>query len=157
MFCLTVKSSHVFLPNSTDLTSDQCQVIAFTAIIHSNKNIASTFDFQDISPYVRVQAIKALCRLQIKDDPTDEVTQIFLFHLEYDPCPLVRQTVISTIARSVHTIPFIIERLWDVAVTVRRSVLAHMSNFSLSKCTVDQRLTLLEQGLTDCSEAVRNV
>lgn len=91
------------------------------------------------------------------EDANDEVTQIFLFHLEFDPCAAVRQAVITSIARSTHTIPFIVKRMWDVDVKVRRSVLAHMSNFSLSKYTVEQRLTLLEQGLTDCSENVRNV
>ena len=85
------------------------------------------------------------------------MTQIFVFHLGYDPCPLVRQAVISSIARSEYTIPFIIERLWDVDVRVRRSVLAHMSNFSFNKCTVEQRLQLIEQGLDDSSDTVRKV
>lgn len=106
---------------------------------------------------MRVQAIKALCRLQIQDDPDDDVTKIFLFHLECDPSPLVRQAVLSSIARSVHTIPFIMKRLLDVDVRVRRSVLAHMSNFSMKKYTIEQRLTLLEHGLNDSSETVQSV
>lgn len=77
--------------------------------------------------------------------------------MECDPSPLVRQAVVSSIARSARTIPFILERLRDVDARVRRTVLAHMSNYSLNRCTVDQRLTLIEQGLSDGSEAVRMV
>lgn len=91
------------------------------------------------------------------DDPDDEVTKIFLFHLAYDPSALVRQAVLVSIARSIFTIPLIMERLWDEDARVRRSVLAHMSNFSLNKYTTEQRLTLLEQGLNDSSESVRCV
>ncbi|KAG4067432.1 hypothetical protein HA402_009669 [Bradysia odoriphaga] len=125
---------------------------------HCNEILSYMLDrLKDISPLVRVQAIKALCRLQNKDDPNDEVIQIFQFHMECDPAPLVRQAVVSSIARSKRTIPFILERLQDVDVRVRRTVLAHMSNYSLNKCTVDQRLTLLERGLSDSSETVRMV
>ncbi|XP_037033540.1 condensin complex subunit 3-like [Bradysia coprophila] len=125
---------------------------------HCNEILSYMMDrLKDISPHVRVQAINALCRLQNKDDPNDDVIQIFQFHMECDPAPLVRQAVVSSIARSERTIPFILGRLQDADVRVRRTVLAHMSNYSLNKCSVDQRLTLLERGLSDSSETVRMV
>lgn len=77
--------------------------------------------------------------------------------MRYDPSPLVRQAVLASVARSTITIPTIMERLFDVDDRVRLSVLANMSNFSLNKYTIEQRLTLLEQGLNDSSESVRNV
>lgn len=106
---------------------------------------------------MRVQAIKAIYRLQTVDDPNDAVTQIFKFHLECDPSSLVRRAVLQSIARSHYTIPFILERLWDVNDRVRRSVFVRMSSLSVNMFKTEQRLTILEQGLLTSSEVVRNV
>ncbi|KAJ6635929.1 Condensin complex subunit 3, partial [Pseudolycoriella hygida] len=125
---------------------------------HCTEILSYMFDrLKDTSPYVRVEAIKALCRLQMKDDPEDAVTKIFLFHLEHDPNPMVRRAVISSIARSNHTVPYIMGRLSDVDERVRRSIFAHMSNFAFNRYSIEQRVTLLERGLNDSSVNVRNI
>lgn len=106
---------------------------------------------------VRVQAVHALQRLQMPDNPNDTIVKIYLFHLNTDPAPTVRQAVISCIGRNFHTIPSIMDRLWDVDEKVRRHTYLQMSSYPVKAYKVVQRLTFLEQGLNDQSEIVTKV
>lgn len=112
---------------------------------------------KDQSAAVRVQAVQALQRLQIPDNPNDKIVQTYLFHLANDPSPLVRQAVITAIARNFHTIPAILDRLWDIDERVRRHTVLQMSCYPVKSYKVVQRITFLEQGLNDHSENVRKV
>ncbi|XP_062540619.1 condensin complex subunit 3 [Armigeres subalbatus] len=112
---------------------------------------------RDVAPNVRVQAVLALQRLQNPDDPEDCVFRTYIYHLDTDPSPKVRQTIISSLGRNYRTIPYIIERLWDVEERVRRHTYLQMSSYPVKQYKVAQRLTFLEQGLNDHSEAVRKV
>ncbi|XP_065086387.1 condensin complex subunit 3 [Ochlerotatus camptorhynchus] len=112
---------------------------------------------RDVAPNVRVQAVLALQRLQNPDDPEDCVFRTYIYHLDTDPSPKVRQTIISSLGRNYRTIPYIIERLWDVEERVRRHTYMQMSSYPVKQYKVAQRLTFLEQGLNDHSEAVRKV
>lgn len=108
-------------------------------------------------PSVRVQAIKALQRLQMPDDPDDPIVKIYTFHLASDPSGVVRQAVLTCLGRNIHTIPVILERLWDIDEKVRRHVYVHMANYPVKTYKVIHRLTFLEQGLNDRSDSVRRV
>uniref|UniRef100_A0A0K8V8N4 Condensin complex subunit 3 n=2 Tax=Bactrocera latifrons TaxID=174628 RepID=A0A0K8V8N4_BACLA len=111
----------------------------------------------DTSPNVRVQAILAMQRLQVPDNPDDPVLRAYQFHLCSDPSSRVRQAVITCMGRNYHTIPYILERLWDIDEKVRRHTYLHMSSYPVRSYKVSQRLTLLQQGLNDRSDAVRKV
>ncbi|XP_011181583.2 condensin complex subunit 3 isoform X2 [Zeugodacus cucurbitae] len=111
----------------------------------------------DTSPNVRVQAILAMQRLQVPDNPDDPVLRAYQFHLCSDPSSRVRQAVITCMGRNYHTIPYILDRLWDIDEKVRRHTYLHMSSYPVRSYKVSQRLTLLQQGLNDRSEAVRKV
>uniref|UniRef100_A0A1B0GBP7 Nuclear condensin complex subunit 3 C-terminal domain-containing protein n=1 Tax=Glossina morsitans morsitans TaxID=37546 RepID=A0A1B0GBP7_GLOMM len=111
----------------------------------------------DVSPNVRVQAILAMQRLQVPDNPDDAVLRVYQYHLCSDPSPRVRQTVITCMGRNYHTIPYILDRLSDIDEKVRRHTYLHMSSYPVRSYKVSQRLTLLEQGLNDRSDCVRKV
>lgn len=111
----------------------------------------------DISSSVRVQAILAMQRLQVPDNPDDPVLRSYQYHLCSDPAPRVRQAVITSMGRNYHTIPYILDRLWDIDEKVRRHTYVHMSSYPVRSYKVSQRLTLLEMGLNDRSESVRKV
>lgn len=96
-------------------------------------------------------------RLQIPDDPDDHIVKMYTFHLASDPSVAVRQAVLTCLGRNTHTIPVILERLWDIDEKVRWHVYVHMSNYPVKTYKVAYRLTFLEQGLNDRLDAVRKV
>ncbi|XP_053684077.1 condensin complex subunit 3 [Sabethes cyaneus] len=112
---------------------------------------------RDVSPNVRVQAVLALQRLQNPDNPDDCVFRTYIYHLDTDPSPKVRQSIITSLGRNYRTLPYILERLWDVEERVRRHTYLQMSSYPVKQYKVAQRLTFLEQGLKDHSESVRKV
>lgn len=111
----------------------------------------------DVAANVRVQAILAMQRLQVPDNPDDPVLRSYQYHLCSDPSPRVRQAVITCMGRNYHTIPYILDRLWDIDEKVRRHTYLHMSSYPVRSYKVSQRLTLLEQGLNDRNDSVRKV
>lgn len=106
---------------------------------------------------VRVQAVYALHRLQVPNDPDDPVVGLYKFHLANDPSAKVRQAIISLIGRCRRTIPDIIERLWDVEESVRRHCILQMSSYPIKSYKIEQRVIFLEQGLNDRSDSVKKV
>lgn len=112
---------------------------------------------KDYTSSVRVQAVQALQRLQVPENPDDSIVRLYLFHLANDTSAKVRQAVITAIGRNYHTVPSIMERLWDVDERVRRHTYLQMSSYPVKAYKVVQRLTFLEQGLNDHAEAVRKV
>ncbi|NXJ64097.1 CND3 protein, partial [Rostratula benghalensis] len=121
-------------------------------------NEAMLIRLKDKFSNVRIQAVLALSRLQ---DPTDEncpVVNIYNTLLENDSNSEVRRAVLSCIAPSVRTLPKIVGRTMDVKEAVRKlayEVLAekvHMRALSIA-----QRVKLLQQGLNDRCDAVKEV
>uniref|UniRef100_UPI00398E89FD condensin complex subunit 3 isoform X2 n=1 Tax=Pristiophorus japonicus TaxID=55135 RepID=UPI00398E89FD len=113
---------------------------------------------KDKFPNVRIQAVLALARLQ---DPTDDkcpVIDAYLYLIECDTNAEVRRAVLSCIGPSAKTLLKIIGRTMDVKENVRKlayEVLAekiHIKAFSIA-----QRVKLLKQGLSDRSDAVKQV
>uniref|UniRef100_A0A182FI79 Nuclear condensin complex subunit 3 C-terminal domain-containing protein n=2 Tax=Anopheles albimanus TaxID=7167 RepID=A0A182FI79_ANOAL len=112
---------------------------------------------RDISQHVRVQAVLALQRLQDPTNPEDAVSRAYIYHLDKDPSPKVRQTIITSLGRNYRSLSHIIDRLWDVDERVRRHTYMQMSSYPVRQYKVAQRLKFLEQGLTDHSESVKKV
>lgn len=111
---------------------------------------------KDTSPIVRAQAIVALQRLQdpenINEDP---VTKAYLMHMECDPAPKVRQAAITAIAKKIHNIPNILDRLNDVDEKVRRHTYLQMASYPVRSYKIADRINILHTGLNDRSELVR--
>lgn len=96
-------------------------------------------------------------RLQSPDDINDKIVRIYLHHMSFDPSVIVRQTVITAIGRNLHTVPYILERLWDTDDRVRRHVYLQMSSYPVKSYKVVQRLIILEQGLHERADAPKKV
>ncbi|XP_064305277.1 condensin complex subunit 3 isoform X1 [Phalacrocorax carbo] len=121
-------------------------------------NEAMLIRLQDKFSNVRIQAVLALSRLQDPKDENCPVVNIYSTLLENDSNSEVRRAVLSCIAPSARTLPKIVGRTMDVKEGVRKQayeVLAekvHMRALSIA-----QRVKLLQQGLNDRSDAVKEV
>ncbi|XP_030881666.1 condensin complex subunit 3 [Leptonychotes weddellii] len=119
-------------------------------------NEAMLIRLKDKIPNVRIQAVLALSRLQDPKDDECPVVNAYATLIENDSNPEVRRAVLSCIAPSAKTLPKIVGRTKDVKETVRKlayQVLAekvHMRAMSIA-----QRVMLLQQGLNDRSDAVK--
>lgn len=110
----------------------------------------------DKSPKVRAQAILALQRLQ---DPTDDdcpVIKLFLFHLCKDPSSEVRRTILSCMARTQKTLLVALRRTRDVNELVRKAAYLFISKVSVRSLSIKQREELLNDGLRDRNDVVKN-
>ncbi|XP_009485592.2 condensin complex subunit 3 [Pelecanus crispus] len=121
-------------------------------------NEAMLIRLKDKFSSVRIQAVLALSRLQDPKDENCPVVNIYNTLLENDSNSEVRRAVLSCIAPSARTLPKIVGRTMDVTEAVRKQayeVLAekvHMRALSIA-----QRVKLLQQGLNDRSDAVKEV
>ncbi|XP_014792552.1 PREDICTED: condensin complex subunit 3 [Calidris pugnax] len=121
-------------------------------------NEAMLVRLKDKFSNVRIQAVLALSRLQDPKDENCPVVNIYNTLLENDSNSEVRRAVLSCIAPSARTLPKIVGRTMDVKEAVRKlayEVLAekvHMRALSIA-----QRVKLLQQGLNDRSDAVKEV
>lgn len=119
-------------------------------------NEAMLIRLKDKIPNVRIQAVLALSRLQDPKDHDCPVVDAYVTLIENDSNPEVRRAVLSCIAPSAKTLPKIVERTKDIKDIVRKlayQVLAekvHMRALSIA-----QRVLLLQQGLSDRSDAVK--
>lgn len=110
---------------------------------------------KDISPVVRQQAILALQRLQDPDNPEDQVTRAYIYHMESDPASKVRQAAITAIAKKLPIFPHILERLHDNDEAVRRHTYLQMSSVPVKAYKIADRISILEAGLYDRSDMVK--
>ncbi|KAM6401220.1 condensin complex subunit 3 [Pluvialis apricaria] len=121
-------------------------------------NEAMLIRLKDKFSNVRIQAVLALSRLQDPKDENCPVVNTYSTLLENDSNSEVRRAVLSCIAPSSRTLPKIVGRTMDVREAVRKlayEVLAekvHMRALSIA-----QRVKLLQQGLNDRSDAVKEV
>ncbi|XP_012592962.2 condensin complex subunit 3 [Microcebus murinus] len=119
-------------------------------------NEAMLIRLKDKISNVRIQAVLALSRLQDPKDDECPVVDAYAALIENDSNPEVRRAVLSCIAPSAKTLPKIVGRTKDVKEAVRKlayQVLAekvHMRAMSIA-----QRVMLLQQGLNDRSDAVK--
>ncbi|KAF4790624.1 Condensin complex subunit 3 [Turdus rufiventris] len=121
-------------------------------------NEAMLIRLKDKFPSVRIQAVLALSRLQDPKDENCPVVNIYSTLLENDSNSEVRRAVLSCIAPSERTLPKIVGRTMDVKEAVRKlayEVLAEKVH--MRALTIAQRVKLLQQGLNDRSDAVKEV
>lgn len=110
----------------------------------------------DKVPAVRVQAVRALARLQ---DPTNDQCIIIEKYVELiskDSSPDVRRAILANVAVNAITLPEVIQRTKDVKESVRRvayQVLAE--RVGIKSLSIDQRLELLQSGLKDRSNGIQ--
>ncbi|NXT63003.1 CND3 protein, partial [Chaetops frenatus] len=119
-------------------------------------NEAMMIRLEDKFPNVRVQAILALSRLQDPEDENCPVVNSYSTLLENDSNSDVRHAVLSCIAPSKWTLPIIVGRTKDMKEAVRKlayEVLAE--KFHTRALTIAQRVKVLQQGLNDRSDAVK--
>ncbi|RMC14287.1 hypothetical protein DUI87_09380 [Hirundo rustica rustica] len=121
-------------------------------------NEAMLIRLKDKFPSVRIQAVLALSRLQDPKDENCPVVNIYSTLLENDSNSDVRRAVLSCIAPSKRTLPIIVGRTMDVKEAVRKlayEVLAEKVHMRV--LTIAERVKLLQQGLNDRSDAVKEV
>uniref|UniRef100_A0A8C7J3Q8 Non-SMC condensin I complex subunit G n=1 Tax=Oncorhynchus kisutch TaxID=8019 RepID=A0A8C7J3Q8_ONCKI len=118
----------------------------------------------DKFPNVRIQASLAMARLQEPQNhqcPTNHkcpTINAYLLILENDSNPEVRRAVLSCIAPSSLTLPKILKRTRDVKESVRKLAYQVLSDkVHIRALSIAQRVSLLQQGLHDAAESVREV
>lgn len=111
---------------------------------------------RDSNPIVRQNALLALQRLQDPDNMEDSVVRIYLFHMGHDPIAKVRTSVISSIAKKLNLMPYIIDRLQDVDEKFRLHVYQQMASFPVKTYRFIDRISFLKAGLNDRSDKVKD-
>ncbi|XP_061440135.1 condensin complex subunit 3 [Rhineura floridana] len=126
--------------------------------LYDQINNAMLLRVKDKVPNVRIQAVLALSRLQDPKDNDCPVVNVYNNLIENDSNPEVRRAVLSCISPSAKTLSKIIGRTMDVKETVRKlayQVLAE--KIHMKALTIAQRIKLLQQGLNDRSDSVKEV
>ncbi|XP_023289112.1 condensin complex subunit 3 [Orussus abietinus] len=108
----------------------------------------------DKSSKVRAQAIFALHRLQDPCDQQCPIIKTYLFHLEKDPKPEVRQAVLVNLAKAQIVLPGVLEKTRDISNMVRKEAYRFMSKINIKSLTIKQRVWLIGEGLRDRTEMV---
>ncbi|NXF37631.1 CND3 protein, partial [Nyctibius bracteatus] len=121
-------------------------------------NEAMLIRLKDKFSNVRIQAVLALSRLQDPKDENCPVIHIYNTLLENDSNSEVRRAVLSCIAPSARTLPKIVGRTMDVKEAVRKLAYEVLSEkVHMRALSIAQRVKLLQQGLNDRSDAVKEV
>ncbi|XP_030591275.1 condensin complex subunit 3 isoform X2 [Archocentrus centrarchus] len=112
----------------------------------------------DKFPNVRIQAALAMTRLQEPQDPDCPTINAYMLILENDTNAEVRRAVLSCIAMSPRTLPKVLKRTRDIKENVRKLAYQVLADkVHIKALSIAQRVSLLQQGLHDASEAVREV
>ncbi|XP_034045093.1 condensin complex subunit 3 [Thalassophryne amazonica] len=107
---------------------------------------------------VRIQAALAMTRLQQPQDPDCPTINAYMQILENDSNAEVRRAVLSCIAMSPRTLPRVLKRTRDIKENVRKLAYEVLADkVHIKALTIAQRVSLLQQGLHDPSEVVREV
>lgn len=107
---------------------------------------------------VRCRAVGALSRLQDPGDVKCKIVQNFLFHVQADPSADVRVAVVSHMVPSSRTLGALVERSRDIREAVRKRAYERIAEkVPVKYLKIKQRTALLDGGLNDPSNAVRQV
>ncbi|KAI4482163.1 hypothetical protein M0802_013788, partial [Mischocyttarus mexicanus] len=109
----------------------------------------------DKSHKVRAQAVFALHRLQDPSDDNCPIIKMYIFHLSKDPKVEVRKAVLKSMAKNQKTLHAVLNRTRDVNYIVRKMAYDFISKVTVRSLTIKQRNQLLNIGLKDRSDAVR--
>lgn len=111
---------------------------------------------QDKVVNVRLSASNTLRRFQTIDDPQDNVMDAIKFHLKYDPAPSVRLACLKNIYPSASVLQDIIMKTRDTNSRIREIAFKKIAKWiDFKELTIDQRLTLLNNGFKDRNETVK--
>uniref|UniRef100_A0A8B9KK72 Nuclear condensin complex subunit 3 C-terminal domain-containing protein n=1 Tax=Astyanax mexicanus TaxID=7994 RepID=A0A8B9KK72_ASTMX len=112
----------------------------------------------DKYPNVRIQAALAMARLQDPNDPECPTIKAYMLLLDNDSNAEVRRAVLSCIAPSAQTLAKIYKRTRDVKDKVRKLAYQVMAEkVHIRALTIAQRVSLLQQGLNDSADSVKEV
>ncbi|XP_037114328.1 condensin complex subunit 3 isoform X1 [Syngnathus acus] len=112
----------------------------------------------DKFPNVRIQAALAMTRLQQPTDPDCPTLNAYMLILENESNAEVRRAVLSCIVVCPRTLPRVLKRTRDVKENVRKQAYQVLADkVYVRALSIAQRVSLLEQGLHDTSEAVKEV
>ncbi|KAK1887061.1 Condensin complex subunit 3 [Dissostichus eleginoides] len=112
----------------------------------------------DKFPNVRIQAALAMTRLQQPKDSDCPTINAYMLILENDTNAEVRRAVLSCIAMSPRTLPKVLKRTRDIKENVRKLAYQVLADkVHIKALTIAQRVTLLQQGLRDTSETVKEM
>eukprot|EP00795_Rhopilema_esculentum_P012294 gene12295-2941_t len=110
----------------------------------------------DKFPIIRVQAVKAIYRLQDVQDPSCPVIESFIHLMEKDSSPDVRRAALQNIAVTHKTLLHILNRTRDVKNAVRKAAYEVLAEkVKIKSLTIAQRLKLLDDGLNERSAIVK--
>ncbi|KAG7202630.1 hypothetical protein KM043_009811 [Ampulex compressa] len=109
----------------------------------------------DKSAKVRAQAIFALHRLQDPSDDDCQVIQLYIFHVSKDPKAEVRKAALASMGKNQKTLQVALRRTRDIDAGVRKMAYEFISKVTVRSLTIKQRDELLNDGLTDRAEIVR--
>ncbi|XP_022086528.1 condensin complex subunit 3-like isoform X2 [Acanthaster planci] len=111
----------------------------------------------DKFPAVRTQAVTAVARLQDPSDVDCPVIAAYMHLIEHDVNYEVRRAVLLSISMSTRTLPKILDRTRDVKDTIRKAAFQVLAEkVHIKALTIAQRVQLLQDGLTDRSDMVRD-
>lgn len=145
------------------LLSKLISIIADDGTVHLNSSLldlitdAMLIRLCDKVPVIRIHAILTLAYLQDPQQEDCPIISSLLWSLENDSSPDVRKTVVMNIAITHQTLPVLIGRARDISAPVRRVTFLILSQkCSIKHLQIKQRLMLLQCGLKDRNELVKN-
>ncbi|CAH8842031.1 unnamed protein product [Trichobilharzia szidati] len=110
----------------------------------------------DVKVSVRVEAIKAISRMQDPNDAQCSVVEAFMWLTRHDPTAEVRRAAAAAMVLTTRTLGHLLERCRDVADNVRRTAYKILADRSIIRpLSIAKRIRILQDGLSDRSEDVR--
>ncbi|XP_071792780.1 condensin complex subunit 3-like [Asterias amurensis] len=111
----------------------------------------------DKFPAVRTQAVTAVSRLQEPSDVDCPVITTYLHLMKFDGSYEVRRAVLINITMTTKTVPQILELTHDVKEVIRKTAYQVLAEkVHIKALTIAQRVRLLQDGLTDRADSVKD-
>ncbi|VVC30497.1 Armadillo-type fold,Armadillo-like helical,Nuclear condensin complex subunit 3, C-terminal [Cinara cedri] len=146
-FCLFLNHLLNSMSSETVLSVELCDV-AITILLGRLK---------DINAEVRVQAVHALHRLQLPDNPKCKIVKKFMFHMTSDPCVEVRASIVKEIAMFKIVVEEILKyTLNDVNESVRKEAHNRFLDYPFDQLSPKQRQEIVVYGLKDPSTNINS-
>jgi len=128
------------MPEDTEIDEDLFQELRDAVITRSRDTIGA----------VRVEAAKALARLQDASDPNDDVIQEYIRMLTTEENKDVRAAAFDHIAITKRTLPYLLDMTRDKAPSIRKQAYEIFAQrVGMKQLTIAQRLLLIKRGLGD--------
>ncbi|VDQ03773.1 unnamed protein product [Trichobilharzia regenti] len=106
----------------------------------------------DVKVSVRVEAIKAISRMQDPNDAQCNVVEAFMWLTRHDPTAEVRRAAAAAMVLTTRTLGHLLERCRDVADNVRRTAYKILADRSIIRpLSIAKRIRILQDGLSDRS------